>query len=356
MVVRRLRCLANVLALVAMLLVVPGCSGRNQSLTMLSVASGSVLLTSSESISPVPGSVGTRLKPGDVVRTGENSTAVVTFFDGSTIELKAGTQIEIVTLDTARTGSTMILLKQLLGETISRVTKLVDPQSRYEIETPAAVASVRGSVMLVAVTSDGTTRVGNQEGKISVVAQGVELAVPVGGSSIVNPGESPRLELSYDDGTPNGGYSTGVPGREYGYMVRFTPPAVPFEISKVKMLSWMPGTPGENARFAVRITDKDLGLIWEASLPSTLFTADTITAAERSWLEVVVPRVTVNGDFCVQLYAPTLGQGLGPYIGTDTSSINKHSEMILGWQATEWFGQMPEGTTNWMIRVEGTVQ
>ena len=125
---------------------------------------------------------------------------------------------------------------------------------------------------------------------------------------------------------------------------------------EVRMLSWMPGTPGEDARFAVRITDKDLGLIWEASLPSTLFTADTMVAAERSWLEVVVPGVTVNGDFCVQLYAPTLGQGLGPYIGTDTSSINEHSEMILGWQATEWFGQMPEGTTNWMIRVEGTVQ
>jgi ferric-dicitrate binding protein FerR (iron transport regulator) len=32
---------------------------------------------------------------GDTVRTGDDSGAEITFFDGSTIELEAGTQIEI---------------------------------------------------------------------------------------------------------------------------------------------------------------------------------------------------------------------------------------------------------------------
>jgi hypothetical protein len=356
MIVMRLRRPAIAFVVFAVLFMIAGCSGTSRSLTVLSVASGSISVTKTGSTSPVQAGVGTTLKPGDIVQANDNSTAVIAFFEGSTIELKAGTRIEVVSLDTARSGSTTILLNQMLGETISRVTKLADLKSRYEIETPAVVAAVRGSVMLVAVETDGTTRVGNLEGKISVVAQGVEVVVPVGGSSIVRPGESPKLELSYDDGAPNGGYSTGVPGREYGYMVRFSPPALPFEISKVRMLTWMPGTPGESSQFTVRITDKDLNLLWGVSLPLTMFTADTMAAAEHSWLEVVVPGVTVNSDFWVQLYAPTLGQGLGPYIGTDTSSINEHSEMILGWQVTEWVGQMPEEKTNWMIRVEGIIQ
>ncbi len=137
-------------------------------------------------------SVGMQLQVTDALRTGEASRARVSFFDGSTIELKASTQIEVASLTPSSSGGpTTIQLKQQIGETLSTVTKLVDPASRYEIETPVAVAAVRGSMMGVRVEALGRTTVTNFEGTIVVRAQGIEMNIPVGMSSTVNKGEPP---------------------------------------------------------------------------------------------------------------------------------------------------------------------
>ncbi|MDD5082124.1 MAG: FecR family protein [Dehalococcoidales bacterium] len=191
MILRRWRTLATLFSIIVMLFVFPGCASKDQSVTILSVASGSISIAKPGSTKLANGVAGMTLGPGDIIQAGDNSTAVITFFDGSTIELKADTHIEVISLDTASSGSTTILLKQQLGKTISRVTKLVDSKSRYEIETPAAAATVRGSVMLVDVAPDGTTHVGNQEGKISVIAQGVEVIIPEWNISTVLPGAPP---------------------------------------------------------------------------------------------------------------------------------------------------------------------
>ncbi|TEU12970.1 MAG: hypothetical protein E3J21_19800, partial [Anaerolineales bacterium] len=134
------------------------------------------------------------LEAGDTIKTGDNSGAEITFFDGSTMELEAGTQIEIISLDLAcDTGVTTITLEQTIGSIIFRVTKVIDPASRYEIETPTTVVGVRGSAVQVYVIEDGTTWVTNLEGDIWVVAQGVELQVPQGQQCIISPGQPPRL-------------------------------------------------------------------------------------------------------------------------------------------------------------------
>ncbi len=129
------------------------------------------------------------LSAGDVIKTGNNSQVLITFFDGSTIELKSGTQIEIRELLAGKT--TRIRLKQEIGETLNKVKKLTDSASRYEIETPTAVAGVRGSQMIVKVAADGTTTVQNIEGKISVTAQGKEVLIPEGQTSTIEPGQQP---------------------------------------------------------------------------------------------------------------------------------------------------------------------
>ncbi len=195
--------------IVACLFVLPGCGSSNQvqtpsgqssvpnqtgsnPLTVLSISEGSVQVMKSGSGNWASLPVGTVLQNGDTIRTGDASRALITFFDGTTIELKAGTQVEIASLIVgSQSGSTTIQLKQQIGETISTVTKLIDPASRYEIETPAAVAAVRGSAMRVVVDSSGRTTVTNIEGTISVVAQGIEVSIPIGMSSVVNKGEPP---------------------------------------------------------------------------------------------------------------------------------------------------------------------
>jgi uncharacterized repeat protein (TIGR01451 family) len=176
-------------------------------LTMLSITAGNVFIMKAGTDNWILGQVGMSLEPGDTIKTDPTSNAEITFFDGSTIELQAGTQIEIVSLDiSADTGSTTITLEQTIGTTLSRVTKLLDPASSYEVETPTGVAAVRGSSMLVQVIADGITWVTNLEGEIWVTYNGAELQVPQGGTCIFGIGESAQLfQFPVIGGSPGGG-------------------------------------------------------------------------------------------------------------------------------------------------------
>ncbi|MDO8716716.1 MAG: FecR family protein [Dehalococcoidales bacterium] len=133
-----------------------------------------------------------KLEPGDILKTANNSWAMITFFEGSTIELEPGTELSIIGLNiTTDTGATHIELGQQIGRTVSRVKKLTDTASSYEVKTPTSVGAVRGSIMLVEVVEDGTTAVGNEEGTIEVIAQGEKVKIPVGTQSKVERGKTP---------------------------------------------------------------------------------------------------------------------------------------------------------------------
>jgi hypothetical protein len=191
MTARKLRVVANIAMAAVMLIVcIDCCSGKPPS-AVLSIAQGSIQVNKAGTGAFIQGSIGMELEPGDIVEAGNNSAAVVIFFDGSTIELQANTRLEISSLAVEKFGVTRILLKQKVGETISRVIKLADPKSSYEIETISAVATVRGTTMIVSVAFNGLSSVGNQEGKASVIAQGVEVEVPQGSHSTVAPGQPP---------------------------------------------------------------------------------------------------------------------------------------------------------------------
>jgi hypothetical protein len=150
-------------------------------LTTISKVTGEVLVLKAGATDWSPASSGMSLEAGDRIKTGAGSNAVITFFDGSTIELAADTEISVSELGIAeRTGSTVINLWQQVGKTRSRVEKLVDPASRYEIETPAGAAVVRGSVGDVEVDKDGTTKITNIEGRWCGIGQGKEVCIPQG--------------------------------------------------------------------------------------------------------------------------------------------------------------------------------
>lgn len=125
------------------------------------------------------------------IKTEADGHATITFFEGSTIELDGKTEISLAELSMDGTASN-IIIEQGLGKTLSRVKKLIDPASGYDVETPTAIASVRGTTLQVSVASNGTTVVGNLEGRVSVIAQGVEVELPEGTTATVLPGEPPR--------------------------------------------------------------------------------------------------------------------------------------------------------------------
>jgi len=174
-----------------------GCSGASptdSTLTIFSITEGTVLVMKAGTDDWTEAAIEMSLEVGDIIKTGDDSGAEITFFDGSTIELEAGTQIEITSLDTSPdTGTKTITLMQTIGTTISRVTKLLDPASSYAVETPTGVAAVRGSVMIVRIVfddpnyEDGTVLITCVEGDISTVWNGVEVQVPEGYTCVIRP-------------------------------------------------------------------------------------------------------------------------------------------------------------------------
>ncbi len=169
-------------------------------LTVLSAASGHVQVLKTGGQDWADAKEGMSLDAGDRIKTDAAAKATITFFDGSTIDLSANTEISLDDL-LSKTNSNPKTIKigQKIGETASNVVKLVDPASRYEVDTTSAVAAVRGSQMVVQVTADGTTRVYNVEGAISITAQGKEVMIPAGSSSTAKPGEAPAAP---QPGTP----------------------------------------------------------------------------------------------------------------------------------------------------------
>ena len=191
---------------ILVVLTLVGCNGSGggspcpSTLTILSITEGDVSIMKAGTNDWTGVQVGTELKIGDALKTGNNSGAEITFFDGSTMDMEADTQIEILSLDVVcSTGVTTITLLQTLGTTISRTTELLDPASSYEVETPTGVAAVRGSILRVQVIfgdpnyQDGTTLFTNLGGNMSGSSQGVELQIPEGETCIVTTNQSPDL-------------------------------------------------------------------------------------------------------------------------------------------------------------------
>lgn len=203
--------LLSILAVVTLMgALVVGCGGGSSTpstLTTLSAIDGDVSVMEAGTDSWTQGEVGMPLEDGDVVKTGDDSSAEITFFDGSTIELQPGTEVEFDSLDIADSGYTTISLQQTIGATISRVVNIVDPQSSYEVETTTGVAAVRGSIMVVCVTEEGTSWIANRQGNIWSRSQGVELQVPEKRKCLLKPLVPPELmppnraPLAGDDAT-----------------------------------------------------------------------------------------------------------------------------------------------------------
>lgn len=118
------------------------------------------------------------IKPGDRIRTGPASKAILNLFDGSTAALENQTELTIVRMEARRDGlAKVIVLHQWLGETHHRVEPLLDQVSRFQVETSAAIAAVRGTEFTVNVEDDGATEVRVLEGLVKVTAQNVTVDV-----------------------------------------------------------------------------------------------------------------------------------------------------------------------------------
>jgi hypothetical protein len=148
----------------------------------------------------VEAEVGMALEPTDIIRCADNSSAEITFLNGDTVELDAGTELEIAELVVSTdTDSAIIRLKLVIGSIVFRVVNIVDPASVYEVETPTGEVAVRGSAVRITISEDRTTLVCNLEGDIWAIAQGVELQIPEGECCVIGSGQPPQLVVVFPD-------------------------------------------------------------------------------------------------------------------------------------------------------------
>jgi hypothetical protein len=117
-----------------------------QPVAILSVISGDVLMRTAtgDFTSALDGAV---LYVGTVLRTSADARALITLFEGSTVELDPASD---VTIEDTRSGST---LAQSLARGLRVVMHLTTADTRYEPTTPVATASVRGIDFEIAVAA-----------------------------------------------------------------------------------------------------------------------------------------------------------------------------------------------------------
>lgn len=171
---------AAVVALLALALALNGVSAAvnsNPDFTApatLTVLHGDVLVRHGDS-AEVPALDDQALQAGDVVRTEVEARAVISYFDGSHVALEPATELAIETLTRSSAGDIVVLMRQSAGRTWHVVTRALSASSRYEVRTPAATATVRGTAFAVdydgtmrVTTTEGVVRTGNARGAVDV--------------------------------------------------------------------------------------------------------------------------------------------------------------------------------------------
>lgn len=135
---------------------------------------------------------GAVLYVGTVLRTSADARALITFFEGSTVELDPASDITIEAA-TALGGSTFA---NAFGRGLRVVMQLTTADSRYEPTTPAATASVRGIDFDVEVAGD----VGALLGTLVPIAERVAItAVVPAGAQFVGPAQGTTTRANTSD-------------------------------------------------------------------------------------------------------------------------------------------------------------
>ena len=210
-------CMTLLLTL-ALLIPLVGCGGGGETIPCkISSVAGDVQVLRSGSTESVKATNGMELAVGDTITTGSNGSANLVFFDGSVMEIKANSEILINELSTASSGSTTVSLNEVVGNTINRVAKLVDSSSKYEVETPAAVAVVRGTVFDMLVQQNGATTVKAEQDSVDFTASGVKVTVNQGFQSTAVKGGTPSTPIAIATTTPTAApTSTSTSGKTLG--------------------------------------------------------------------------------------------------------------------------------------------
>lgn len=114
---------------------------------------GQVTVNRSGQIMPV--ALGMRVREGDIIATARNGFVTFTMPDGSLVTMPSASTVRIARLRQYTLGGAIDRQFELVsGRAEARVVPLKEPQSRFEVTTPVAVAAVRGTQFRVRFTPE----------------------------------------------------------------------------------------------------------------------------------------------------------------------------------------------------------
>jgi len=125
------------------------------------------------------------VEPGDTIIVGDNSTAQITWYDGATSDLAAGTQLELSGFESEH-DNYRVRLSLSIGKITTQIQRLLKPSEAFEIITPSSAVTVRGTTFTVEVWADQSAEVNVDSGVVHVQTASEEIDV--------NPGEAIRVE------------------------------------------------------------------------------------------------------------------------------------------------------------------
>ena len=118
---------------------------------------------------PAPVSPGGKLEEGTALQVGPESFVAVKLADGTVVRVQAQSELQLRQLRRrGRAGSVQSVLEMHKGGVESTVPPSTEPLRRFEIRTPLAVTSVRGTHFSVAMADSGQTTASVLNGSVAV--------------------------------------------------------------------------------------------------------------------------------------------------------------------------------------------
>ena len=135
--------------------------------------------------------VGLRLSNGDLLQTGPDGRVVLSLADGSVIEIRPDTRLQMLQFG----GGLGELIRIFIGKVRLKIRQITGQPNRFQIHSPIATIGVRGTELEILVEPSETTTVQVFRGLVAVANSQVaspEVLVPAGRQVTVYPFRAPE--------------------------------------------------------------------------------------------------------------------------------------------------------------------
>ncbi len=133
-----------------------------------------------------------KVEEGDKVRTGAASAVEYEYENGHNVLQRADTTVQVKTARSSNVSSRH-RISLSAGRVITRIMKATGKETRFQVETPTAIAGVRGTVFRSSVDPDGASRFESFDDIVEVEARDKTVQVNPGEGTLVSKAEAPIL-------------------------------------------------------------------------------------------------------------------------------------------------------------------